>query len=136
MLSWRRNESLAPSAASVISAKIGCRARLTRCDLAVHRWTCQRLVAFGRHPISHSPPCPPLQLDPVIPWFEVLQQRLPRFPYGERGSIVGLVLALGSSTGRRGPRRDAREQPPLRPRAGRDSHRAGPARAMLADSES
>ena len=32
MLSWRRNESLPPSAAAVISVKIGCRARLTRCD--------------------------------------------------------------------------------------------------------
>ena len=32
------------------------RARLTRCDAAVHRTTCQP-DAFRRHPISHSPTC-------------------------------------------------------------------------------
>ena len=31
-------------------------ARLTRCDLAVQRTTCQP-EAFRRHPISHSPTC-------------------------------------------------------------------------------
>ena len=56
MASCLRNESVPPRDASVISVKIGVRARLTTCDVAVHRTICQP-AALRRQIICHSPTC-------------------------------------------------------------------------------
>ena len=61
MLSWR-NESLRPSAAAVISVKIGARARLTTCSAAVQRTTCQPDACLRQRHLPHAHVFDPVRL--------------------------------------------------------------------------